>query len=86
MEVGRKENRGGLFKYLGFLLKKNGDEEGHVRDTARKVNIVMKKVWVVGERWFRGDFKRRMWLFRCLVAGLVLYGAEVWGWKEKRKF
>lgn len=42
----------------------------------------MRRTWGIGEKKFRDDFKRRMWLFTHLVLGVVLYRIEVWGWKE----
>jgi len=43
----------------------------------------MRKTWGIGERVFKDNFTRRMWLFNHLVLGAVLYGAEIWGWKER---
>ena len=31
---------------------------------------------------FQKDFKRKMFLFDKLIASVLLYGAEVYGWKE----
>lgn len=72
-------------KYLGYMLQRNGRNEGQIRELKRKANIVMRIVWGIGERKFRDDFKRRMWLFRRLVVGVLLYGVEVWGWKEREE-
>ena len=41
-----------------------------------------KKVWGIGEKIFKDDFKRRMRLYDTLVASVLLYGVETWGWKE----
>jgi len=45
----------------------------------RKGNIVMRRVWGLGKRLFKDDFRRRMMLFRYLVMGVIIYGAEIWG-------
>jgi len=37
----------------------------------------------LGERLFKDDFRRRMMLFRYLVLGVIMYGTEIWGWKER---
>jgi len=66
------------FKYLGYVLKKNGGY-GQIRELKNKGNIVMKKVRGLGERIFKDDFKRRMMLFRYLVMGIIMYEAEIWG-------
>lgn len=37
----------------------------------------------MGERKFREDFGKRMMMFRYSVLGVIMYGAEVWGWSER---
>ena len=70
------------FIYLGFLLRKNGDVKGHVRERVKRATIIMKKVWGIGKKIFKDDFKRRMRLYDTLVASVLLYRVEIWGWKE----
>lgn len=53
-----------------------------MKERVRKAMVVMKEVWGIGKRRFGGDWKRRMWLFDRLVCTVMMYGAEVWGWKE----
>lgn len=66
------------------MIQRNSRNEGQIRELKRKANIVMRVVWGIGGRKFRYDFKR-MWLFRRLMIGVLLYGVEVWGWKEKEE-
>lgn len=73
------------FKYLGYVMKENGGQEGQIKESKKKGNIVLKQVWGLGERRFRDDFKRRIKLFRYLVLGVIIYGAEVWGWKKREE-
>lgn len=73
------------FKYLGYVVKENGGQEGQIKESKKKGNIVLKQVWGLGEQRFRDDFKRRIKLFRYLVLGVIMYGAEVWGWKEREE-
>jgi len=35
---------------------------------------VMKKVWCLGVRLFKDDFRRRVMLFRYLVMEVIMYG------------
>jgi len=70
------------FKYLGYVIKKRGDD-GQIRELKNKGNLVMRRIWSLGERLFKDDFRRRMILFRYLVLGVIMYGAEIWGWKER---
>jgi len=39
----------------------------------------MKKVWNLGERIFKDDFRWRMMLSRYLVMRVIKYGAKIWG-------
>jgi len=45
----------------------------------------MRRVWGLEERLFKNDFRRRMMLFGYLVLGVIMYGTEIWGWKERGK-
>jgi len=62
------------FKYLGFLL----DREGGFKELARKEKRVVRKVWGLGERLCR-DLIRRWMLFKYLVQSVISYGVELWG-------
>jgi len=73
------------FKYLGYVLRKNGEDDGQIRELRKQGNIIMRKVWDLGERLFKNDFRRRMILFRYLVMGIIMYGAEIWGWREREE-
>lgn len=74
------------FKYLGYVVKKNGGQEGQIRKLKKKGNVVLKQMWGLGERRFRDEFKRRMMLFKYLVLGVIMYGAKVWGWKKGKNW
>ena len=52
--------------YLGFLLRKNGDIKDNVRERVKRATIIMKKVWGIGEKTFKDDFKQRMRLYDTL--------------------
>jgi len=43
------------FKYLGYVIKKNGGDDGQIRKLKKKGNIVMRRVWGLGERLFKGE-------------------------------
>lgn len=73
------------FKYLGYVMMRNGGQEAHVRDRVRKAGVIMKQVWGISKRTFGKDWMRRMWLFERLVWTVIDYAAEIWGWKERGK-
>ena len=64
-------------KYLGYVFKRHGEQEAHIRDRLRKAKIVVKGVWGIGKRKFRNDWSRRMWLFDTLVWTVMGYRVEI---------
>lgn len=73
------------FKYLGFNFNRKGEYSKHIRDLRRKRRVAANKVWGLGERMCKDDFNRRMMLCRYLVVSVMSYGAEIWGWEEKKE-
>jgi hypothetical protein len=72
------------FKYLGFMFNKQGNYKDQIKELCRKGRRMVNKVWSLGERICRNDFKRRGILFRYLVQSVMEYGVEIWGWEEKK--
>ncbi|KAH0816611.1 hypothetical protein GEV33_006180 [Tenebrio molitor] len=56
-----------------------------VREVVRKANKVVGCVWGIGERMWGGEFGRRMMMFESMVESVLMYGAEIWGWKEREE-
>ena len=73
------------FKYLGYTFYKNDEENEHIQQTTKKANIALPQTWGIGHRKFKNNFKLRMLLFDKLIASIIMYGAEIWGWKEQSK-
>jgi len=71
------------FKYLGFVPSKNSSYREHIKELAGKGRLAAKRVWGLGERICRNDFKRRWNLFKYLVQSVMEYEVEIWGWEEK---
>lgn len=42
-------------KYLGYALKRNGNQEVHVKDRMKKAAMLMGQVWGIGKRKFEAD-------------------------------
>lgn len=42
----------------------------------------MNQVWGIGERKLGGDYEKRMMMFNVMIKSIILYGVEIWGWKE----
>lgn len=70
------------FKYLGYHFQRNGGTDTHMKETAKKVMIATKQTWGIGERRFKNNFERRIKMYGSLVKSIMLYAAEVWGWRE----
>jgi len=72
-------------KYLGYTFTRNGGQEAHIRERRKKAAIVMREAWGIGKRIWGKDWERRMWLYDTLIWTVMGYGAEVWGWRERRE-
>ena len=48
--------------------------------------MVVKQIWRIGERKFKDDFNRSMMVFDYLVVEIMLYGFELFGWRERSEF
>jgi hypothetical protein len=82
---GKELEEVGEFKYLGYMFDRKGGQERQMREVGRRARVVMREVWGIGKRWFDGEWKRKIRLFDALVGSVMLYGAEVWGWKEREE-
>lgn len=82
---GEATRRGGVCRYLGYIIKKNGDQKEDVIDRAKKAAAIMEQVWGIGKRRFRRDWGRKVWLFDKLVWTILGYGVEVLGWEEREE-
>jgi hypothetical protein len=51
----------------------------------RKANKVVGCVWGTGERNWGGDSRKRMIMFVSMVESILMYGAEIWGWRNKMR-
>jgi hypothetical protein len=51
----------------------------------RKGNKVVGCVWTIGERMWGGNFRRRMMMFESMIESILMYEAEIWGWKEQEE-
>ncbi|KAH0818454.1 hypothetical protein GEV33_004337 [Tenebrio molitor] len=71
------------FKYLGYVMNERNTAAAHVRELVKKANKIIGAVWGIGERKFGHDFRRRIMMFDSLVKSVVMYGAEIWGWREQ---
>lgn len=86
MEMEGKENTGGeQYKYLGYIVQRNGGQEPQIRDRVKRGAAVMEQVWGVGKRRFGRNWGRRLWIFDRLAWTVVGYGAEIWGWEERER-
>jgi len=71
------------FRYLGYVLQRNGGQEAQIRDRVRRAAAGMGQIWGLGKRRFGSDWGRRIWMFDKLVWTVLSYGVEIWGWKER---
>jgi hypothetical protein len=72
------------FKYLGYIFNERATDKAQVREVVRKANKVIGCMWGIGERKWGGEFGRIM-MFESMVESVLMYGAEIWGWKEQEE-
>jgi len=81
--MGKKSNGGGdEYKYLGFTISNKERYREHIKELRRKGMQTVRKIWGLGERMCRNDFKRRWMLFKYLIQNVMKYGVEIWGWEK----
>ncbi|CAB0038897.1 unnamed protein product [Trichogramma brassicae] len=73
------------FEYLGMMLNAEGNFNSQIRKLMKKGIVAAKATWGLGERRCREDYRRRMLLFKYLVQSVMSYGAELWGWNERKE-
>lgn len=73
------------FKYLGFMFNVSGNYRDHVKKLNRKSRKATCKDWRLGERRYKNDFRRRWFLYKYLVHGVINYGVEIQRWEEKKE-
>lgn len=74
------------YKYLGFIFNKNGNYRDHIKELGRKGRLAANKVWErLEELICRDDFGKQKMLFSYLVQSVIVYGAEIWGWKVREE-
>lgn len=71
------------FKYLGFVLSNKGNYKEHMKELGGKGKRAARKIWGLGEKICRNDFRRRWVLFKYLVQSVMAFGVEIWGWEER---
>lgn len=69
-------------KYLGYVFTRTNNNNANMKENTRKANKILGIVWGIGERLFRHDIGRRLTMFDCLIRSVIMYAAEIWGWKE----
>lgn len=73
------------FKYLGFWFSTKNSAAEHKRRQAEKVQKITNITWGIMKRANIRNLKKKMYLFDTLIKSVVVYGAEIWGWREKSK-
>lgn len=65
------------FKYLGYTLQENNDDDKHIKEVTTKGKIAMRSVWGIGERNFGNKWNLRWKIYEAVVRSRLLY----MGWK-----
>lgn len=71
------------YRYLGCIFQRNRGKEAQVKDRVKRSAVIMGQVWGIRKRKFRGDWRRRLWLFNRSIWTVMGYEIEVWNWEER---
>jgi hypothetical protein len=82
---GNKGRTSEELQVLGVHLQRESHGQGTCERDSEKANKVVGCVWGIGERKWGGDFRRRMMMFESMVESVLMYGAEIWEWKEQEE-
>lgn len=74
------------FNYLGYMLEKNNEVDGHTKVVAGRAKAVMGKVWSLGENLLKEQWQQIIRLFDALAKSVIIHGAEIWGWRGVNQF
>lgn len=66
-------------KYLGYVFKRNGRQDAQIKERIGRARGVMRSVWRIGKRVFKGDYKRRIRLFDSIRSGKMGMGRKTKG-------
>lgn len=73
------------FKYLGYTFQSNCSPNAHLSAVKDEAYKKMGEVWGIGERRFKNRFDIRIKMFDCLIKSGLLYGAEIYGYRERNQ-
>ena len=65
-------------------MQANGEIEAHISERVTKTAGVVRRIGDIGKKRLKKDWNRRIKLFDALAWPVLGYGAELWGWKERK--
>ena len=74
----------GSYKYLGFTFTAQNSFTKHLSTLTSKAQVTANAAWWILKRADIGSLKRRGYLMNTLVQTIFMYGAEIWGWRERQ--
>lgn len=82
----------GEYKYLGFTFQRNREMEAHLREKVKNAEGVIREVWGMGKRWFKGGKSKEgcdclmRWCGRsCVTEWKYGVGEKERKWRRYRK-
>lgn len=57
---GKKMEEVKEFRYLGYMLQRNGGQEAHIKERIKRAAAIMGEIWGIGKRKFGKDWSRRI--------------------------
>lgn len=70
------------FTYLGFTFQSTGHFTAHLKSLETKGRAAVSAVWSIGERLRPENRILRLQMFQALVAPIISYGCELFGFSQ----
>lgn len=71
-----------VFDYSGYVISRNGRNGKHIQKVQRKANADLGKLWSIGDKLCKENWKLGLRLYEAMTKSIPMYGAEIWGWER----
>jgi hypothetical protein len=75
----KRKGRVNDLKYLGYTFNERTTDQRDSEESKQG------SVWRLGGRKWVSDFRREMLMFESIIESTLMYGAEIWRWKEEEE-
>ena len=73
------------YNYLGVRFSTGNTFEKHIKIMLGKMKKAINASWRIAKRAKISSLRRRLQLMQAIAKSAMLYGVEIWGWKEREQ-